>query len=105
LHVLELDEDTVLRLPYAGPISRRIYVFDSDGANRELFVQRNDAFTTNLVGLLRSLKSGEISEITYSVGFDGLVRIFRNEKGMLIGEYNCLSEKSLEAFKQKLGVK
>ena len=72
---------------------------------KELFVQRNDAFATNLIGLLKSIKEREISEIRYSFGFDGLIRIFLDGKGKLLGEYTCRSEKTLRDFKKKLEIK
>jgi len=105
MHFVELDENKVLRLPYVGPISRHLYVVtqnESSTITRELFVQRNDAFTTNLVGLLNSIRDREISEIRYSCGFDGFIRIFLNEKGKVVGEYTCKSEKTLKDFMKKL---
>lgn len=86
-------------------MTRRIYVITQNQTStttRELFVQRNDAFTTNLVGLLNNIKDREISEIRYSCGFDGFIRIFLNEKGKLVGEYTCKSEKTLKDFMKKL---
>lgn len=106
MYFLELDEPAILNLPYVGPISKRFCVFgDGQTKNRELFVQRNDAFTTNLLGLLKDLKSGEINEIRYSTGLDGLVRLFVDEDGTLHGEYICKMEKTFESFKVKMGLK
>jgi hypothetical protein len=104
----ELNEIEVLRLPYVGPMSRRIYVItqnQNSTTTRELFIQRNDAFTTNLIGLLKSIKEREISEVRYSCGFDGFIRIFLDDKGKLVGEYTCKSEKTLQDFKKKLEIK
>jgi len=101
----ELNEDEIQKLPYFGPMSRRIYVVtqaQSSTVTRELFIQRNDAFTTNLVGLLKSIKVGEISEIRYSCGFDGFIRIYLTYNGHLAGEYFGKSKKTLEELKLKL---
>lgn len=105
---LEMNEKDVLRLPISGPIGRRIFVVSQRGSsqeNKELFVQRNDAFSTNLFGLLRSIKDREITEIRYSVGFDGLIRILLDEKEELVGEYFCKSENSMKEFKRKMQIK
>jgi hypothetical protein len=101
----ELNEDEIQKLPYLGPMSRRIYVVtqtQSSTVTRELFVQRNDAFTTNLAGLLKSIKVGEISEIRYSCGFDGFIRIYLTHKGNLVGEYFGKSKKTFKELKAKL---
>ncbi|MCW4044895.1 MAG: hypothetical protein NWE94_05195 [Candidatus Bathyarchaeota archaeon] len=71
---------------------------------KELFVQRTDAFTTDLIDLLNSLKKGEIFEIMYSCGFDGFIRIFLDEHGKFLGEFSSKSEKSLQEVKSKLGI-
>ena len=104
---LELDEKTVHRLPYYGPMSRRIYILtekDELNPSRELFIQRNDAFTTGLVGLLTSLSNREIVEIRYSTGFDGFVRIFLDDEGKLVGEFTCKADRTLSDFKKKLSL-
>lgn len=106
-YFIELDEESVLKIPYHGPLTRRIYVI-SEKNNRsvtsELFVQKMDAFTTNLIVLLNRLRNHEITEIRYSCGLDGFMRIFLNEKGKLIGEYLCKTQKSLDSLKAKLGI-
>jgi hypothetical protein len=105
LYSLELDEPSILNLPYAGPLSKRLCVFGERGSkNRELFIQRNDAFTTNLAGLLKDLKSREINEIRYATGLDGLVRLFVDDEGILHGEFICKMEKTLENFKKIMGI-
>lgn len=104
-HFIKLDEKAVLKLPYRGPLSRRIYVIlEADGktVTRELFVQKTDAFATNLIELINRLRNHEISEIRYTCGVDGFIRIFMNEKRRLIGEYFCKSEKSLDSLKERL---
>jgi hypothetical protein len=106
-HFMELDETAIMKLPFVGPLSRRIYAtLDKDGTpiTTELFIQKPDAFTTSLIGLINRLKSREISEIRYLCGYDGLVRIFLNEKGKPIGEYSCESMKSLENLKDSLQI-
>lgn len=75
---------------------------DGKMVTRELFVQKPDAFTINLIELINRLRNHEISEIRYSCGLDGFVRIFMNEKGRLAGEYFCKSEKSLDSLKKRL---
>jgi hypothetical protein len=107
-YYIKLDEQSVLRLPYYGPPSRRIYVLSMQNKStvtRELFVQRSEAFTTSLVGIINNLKNFEISEIRYSFGIDCVVRILLNEKGKLMGECSCESKKSLDDLKQKLKIK
>jgi len=104
----ELNENEVLKLPYVGPMSRRIYIItqnQSSTTTRELFIQRNDAFATDLLRLLKSIKEREISEIRYTCGFDGFIKVFLDEKGKLLGEYTCRSEKTLQDFKKKIGIK
>jgi|SRR5271157_2409654 len=104
----ELSEVDVQKLPYLGPMSRRIYVTtqtQSSTVTKELFVQRNDAFTTNLIGLLKSIKDREISEIRYSCGFDGFIRIYLAEMGKLAGEYFGKSEKTFRELKLRLETK
>ena len=104
----ELNENEVLKLPYVGPMGRRIYVItqnQSSTTTSELFIQRNDAFTTNLIGLLDRIKEREISEIRYSCGIDGFLRIFLDKKGKIVGEYTCKMEKTLQDFKKKMEIK
>ncbi|MCK4434784.1 hypothetical protein KAU92_04780 [Candidatus Bathyarchaeota archaeon] len=108
MHFIELNEKEILKLFYVGPISRRIYVIlqnENSIETKELFIQRSDAFTANLIGLLNRVKEGTISEIRYACGFDGFIRIYLDEKARLLGEYSCKSEKSLKAIKQKIGMK
>jgi len=107
-HFIKLDEEAVLRLPHSGPLSRRIYIVsqeDGEIVTRELFIQRPDVFTLNLIELINRLKSNEISEIRYSCGLDGFVRIFVDEKRRLAGEYSCKYKKSLDSLKERLNVK
>lgn len=106
-HFIELDEQAVLKLPFLGPQGRRIYVTCGESGmteTRELFIQRPDAFATDLIGLLNGLKKGEISEIRYQCGFDGFLRIFLGEKGMLLGEYSSESMKSLDDLRHRLRI-
>jgi hypothetical protein len=105
---IELDEKAVIKLPYCGPPSRRIYILlqqEESTFTKELFVQRADAFATNLSGLLNGLKNREISEIRYSCGFDGLIRIYLDGRGKLLGEYHSKSEKTLQEMKRRLDIK
>jgi hypothetical protein len=104
-YFVKFDEQAVLKLAFVGPASRRIYVVtqtDSSTPPRELFVQRTDAFTTNLLGLMKNLQNSEIAEIRYACGIDGFMRIYLDEKGKLVGEYSSRSERSLEDLKRKL---
>ena len=104
----EFNDDEVQKLPFLGPMSRRIYVLtekDDKVSTKELFIQRNDAFTTNLIGLLKSIRQQEVSEIRYSAGFDGFIRIYLAENGLLSGEYFGKSEKTFKNLKQKLSNK
>jgi len=105
--LIELNEQNVNELPYKGPPSRRIHVLvEKDGRieSEELFIQRTDAFTTNLVSLITRLKKQEISEIRYFSGYSDLIRIFLNEKGELAGEYFSSSVQALSDFKRRLGM-
>ena len=102
---VKLDENSVLKLPTYGPIGRRIYVkiqLQKSEETRELFIQRNDAFATNLFGLFNSLRAHEVTEIRYFVGFDGVIRIFLGKMEKLSGEYFCKSQNALVEFKEKM---
>ena len=104
-YFLKFDEEAVLKLPYHGPLARRIYiVFQRKNKEeiREIFVQRRDAFAIDLVYSIKRLRSHEISEIRYLCGLDGFIRIYLDEKGKLVGEYLCKSRSSLDNFREKL---
>jgi len=104
-YFLKIDEGTVLRLPYYGPLTRRIYiVFQTKNKEeiKEIFIQRRDAFATDLIYSINRLRSHEISEIRYLCGLDGFIRIYLDEKGKLVGEYLCKSRSSLNNFIEKL---
>jgi hypothetical protein len=106
-YFIVLKEKEVRKLPYYGPISRRIFAVTSEGdslSEKELFVQRNEAFTTNLISLLNELTSRKIFEIRYSVGFDGLINIHLDENGQLAGSFFSKSETSLNEFKRKMSI-
>jgi len=104
-YFLKLNEEAVLKLPYYGPLTRRIHiVFQRKNKEEieEIFVQRRDAFTTDLIYSINRLRSHEISEIRYLCGLDGFIRIYLDEKGKLVGEYLCKSRSSLDNFREKL---
>lgn len=106
-YFLKLDENAISKLPYFGPLTRRIYiVFQRRNKEKidEIFVQRKDAFTTNLIYVMNRLRNNEITEIRYLCGIDGFIRIFLDEKGKLVGEYFCKSRSSLDNFQEKLGL-
>lgn len=102
-----MDEEAVLKLPYYGPSTRRIYIVYQK-KNREeieeIFVQRRDAFTTDLIHSINRLKNHEIFEIRYLCDVEGFIRIYLGEKGELIGEYLCKFRSSLDNFREKLGL-
>jgi len=103
----ELNENQVLKLPYLGPLSRRIYIITKNKnttITKELYIQKTEAFTTNLIGLLNGLKEKEILEIRYACGVDGFIKIYINEEGNFVGEYTCKLEKTLLDFKKKMGI-
>lgn len=105
--LVELNERNIIDLPYKGPLSRRIYVVLEKGekiVTEELFIQRADAFTTNLISLINRLKDGEISEIKYFSGYGNLIRIFVTQKGKLSGEYFSNSKQAVNDFKRRLGI-
>ena len=104
IHCLDLKEEEVLRLPYCGPPARRIYIISHGETVGELFVQRRDAFTTNLISLMSRLKAHEISEIRYTCGIDGVMRIHLGDKGNLAGEYTCRTKKCVEDIRSVLGL-
>jgi hypothetical protein len=104
-YFLKFDEEAVLKLPYGGPLTRRIYiVFQRKNKEeiQEIFVQRRDAFAIDLIYSINRLRSHEISEIRYSCGLDGFIRIYLDEKAKLVGEYLCKSRSSLDNFREKL---
>jgi hypothetical protein len=105
---LQLSENDVSRLPVSSPIGRRIFVIlEKEGSaqeTRELFVQRSDAFATNMFGLIKGIKDGDITEIRYAVGFDGLVRVFKDENQKVVGEFFSESESTMLEFKRKMQI-
>jgi len=108
-YFLELDSDAVLKLPYCGPLTKRLYLIIKRKSGEkeeveEIFVQRRDAFTIDLVYSIERLVNREISEIRYLCGLDGFVRIQLDDKGRLMGEYLCKSRSSLDIFREKLGL-
>jgi len=104
-HFIELDEKDVQKLPYYGPAARRIYVVfqrENRDVTKEIFVQRQDAFATDLIDSINRLRNREILEIKYSCGLDGFIRIYLNNKGKMLGEYFCESQYSLDNFRKNL---
>jgi hypothetical protein len=71
---------------------------------KEIFVQRYDAFTTDLVTSINQLKSQEICEIRYSCGFKSLIRIYLDEQANLSGEFFTKSKQEFDSFKKKLKI-
>lgn len=107
MHSCRFDQEAVLKLPYEGPTSRRIYIVyhdDEDKSGDQIFIQRRDAFSTNLISVLERLRNKEISEIRFSAGLDGVVRIFTEVGGELVGEYSSRSASSLQNFKKMMGL-
>ena len=104
-YFLELDEEDVQKLPYYGPATRHIYIV-FQRKNREvtkgIFVQRKDAFATDLINFVNRLKNHEILEIRYLCGLDGFIRIYLDIEGKLVGEYICESQRSLDDFRKNL---
>jgi hypothetical protein len=101
----KLDRETISKLPYFGPVSRRLYIISQNKKGEttdEIFVQRREAFTTDLVSAIRRLTNHEIAEIRYSCGLDSFVRIFLDENGNPIGEFICESQNVFKCFKEKL---
>lgn len=106
-YFIKLNSETVQKLPYNGPATRRIYVvFLEQGKEivKEIFVQRFDAFTTDLIGSINRLKNNEICEIRYNCGINGFVRIYLDEKGKLSGEFLSKSKREFENFKNRLKI-
>lgn len=99
-YFIELDEHKVQKLPYLGPISRRIYLTVMGNRERieELFVQRKDVFTSNLIEALRRLKTYEIKEIKYFCGISGLIRIYLTSDKVIRGEFFCKNKQELDNF-------
>lgn len=103
--VKHLNEAEVRKLPFLGPISKKIDIIRKNkGAIHSdvMYIQRSDAFTTNLLGLLKRLEEKEVSEITYSWGVKGNIRIFLDMNDELSGEYSYKSENALTEFKKKM---
>ena len=106
-YFIKLNEEAVLKLPYYGPLTRRIHNVrqrKNKEEIEEMFVQRKDAFATDLIYSINRLRNREISEIRFLCGLDGLIRIYLNEKGRLAGEYVCESRSSLNIFREKIGL-
>ena len=106
-YFLKLNEEAILKLPYCGPVTRRIYIIlqrKGREATEEVFVQRMDMFTTNLIHCINRLRNHEISEIRYSCGLDGFLRIYSDEEEKLAGEYLCKFRHSMDKLKEKLGL-
>jgi len=104
-YFLELDENAVLKLPYCGPSARRIYIIlkrKNKETTVEIFVQRRDAFTTDLIHAIGRLRNREISEIRYACGTGDFVRIYLNDKERLSGEILCKYKSAMDYFKEKL---
>jgi hypothetical protein len=100
-----LNSEVVQKLPYKGPTTKRIYIIFSEHnkeITKEIFVQRPDAFTTDLIGSINRLKNHEISEIRYKCGLNGFIRIYLDERGNLSGEYFTSSKQEWNLFKKKL---
>jgi len=105
--ITNLNEAEVRKLPFLGPISKKIDIITkNNGAIHSdvMYIQRSDAFTTNLLGLLKRLEEKEVDEITYSCGVKGNIRIFLDVNDELSGEYSNKSEKALTEFKRKMGM-
>jgi hypothetical protein len=102
-----LDSEVILKLPYRGPTTKRIYIVISENdkeLTKEIFVQRRDAFTIDLISSLNRLKNHEISEIRYKCGLGGFIRIYLGEKRKLAGEYFTNSKQEWENFQRRLGL-
>ena len=100
-----LDNDVIQQLPYRGPTTKRIYIIFSEGdeeLTKEIFVQRPDAFTTDLISSLNRLKNHEITEIRYKCGLSGFIRIYLDEKRNPVGEYFTNSKQEWENFQKRL---
>jgi hypothetical protein len=102
---LELSTESVQKLPFYGPIARKIFITTKAGKNEKkekMFVQRKDAFATDLLSCLQRLKMGQIAEISYFFGIGGFIRIFLDEQGQLKGEFYSKSKTYLEQFRKKM---
>jgi hypothetical protein len=100
-----LDSDVIQKLPYRGPTTKRIYIIISENdkeLTKEIFVQRRDAFTIDLISSINRLKNHEISEIRYNCGLSGFVRIYLDEKRNPAGEYFTDSKQEWENFQKRL---
>ena len=100
-----LNSEIIQKLPYRGPTTKRIYIVFSEHdkeITKEIFVQRTDAFTIDLIGSINRLKNHEISEIRYKCGLSGFIRIYLDEKGKLAGKYFTDSKQEWETFQKKL---
>jgi len=84
--------------------SRIVFLEQGKEIIKELFVQRFDAFTTDLIGSINRLKNNEICEIRYNCGIKGFVRIYLDEKGNLWGESLAESKQEFETFKNRLKI-
>lgn len=106
-YFVKLNNEMVKKLPYYGLLARRIYLVFSEHdkeTTKEIFVQRADAFTTDLVGAINRLKNHELCEIRYNCGVKGFVRIYLDEQGNLSGEFFTSSKQEFDSFKERLGI-
>jgi len=102
-----LNSEIIQKLPYKGPATKRIYIVFSEYGKeitKEIFVQRHDAFTIDLIDSINRLKNHEISEIRYKCGLRGFVRIYLDENGQLSGEYFTHSRQEWETFQKNLEI-
>jgi hypothetical protein len=89
-------------LPYVVT-SRHIFV-TTIGAkkSRELFVQRLDAFTPDLVSLLNDLRKGELTEISFRDQLIGDFIILRNRRGTLKGIFLPSRKQAIDELRTRL---
>jgi hypothetical protein len=96
---IELSDAEINALPYVLT-SRHIYVITSGKKRRKLFVQRSDAFTTDLVSLLNDLRHGELVKISFRNELLGDFVLSRTVQGLVKGQFapvNTLAEKELRS--------
>jgi len=80
---IQLGSDDVRRLPFVLT-ARYLYATKAGSRRkRKLFVQRADAFSTDLISLLHELQSGEITEISFRNELLGDFEVSKTADGKL----------------------
>jgi hypothetical protein len=98
---IQLSDVEINALPYVLT-SKNIYITTSSKRRRKLFVQRFDAFTTDLVSLLNDLRHGELLEIAFRNELLGDFVLSRAVQGVLQGRFVPVNSQSENELRSRL---